>query len=125
MPHSTNGAMAMGLHCLSMLFAPKSVAVIGTSVHPESVGGIMFRNMPEGGYRGELCAINPKHLEVRGRRAYASIERLCDLLERVTFLPVVPYQRSLAFRVTCPWSSIHLQHSVFCLGRFQCVASTG
>ena len=75
----------MGQHYLSMLFAPKSVAVIGASDRPESVGGIVFRNMLGGGYHGELYAINPKHQEVQGQRAYASIEEI----ERPVELAVV------------------------------------
>ncbi len=64
----------MGQHYLSTLFSPKSVAVIGASERPDSVGNVVFRNMLEGGYQGELYAINPTHDEILGQRAYASLE---------------------------------------------------
>ena len=89
----------MGAHYLSMLFSPKSVAVIGASDRPESVGGIVFRNMLEGGYHGELYAINPKHQEVQGQRAYASIEETGALVElavictRAETVPSIPSLR--------------------------------
>jgi acetyltransferase len=66
----------VGQHYLSMLFSPKSVAVIGASDRADAVGGIVFRNMLEGGYKGALYAINPAHKEVQGQRAYASIEEI-------------------------------------------------
>ncbi len=71
----------MGQHYLSMLFAPKSVAVIGASDRADAVGGIVFRNMLEGGYQGALYPINPSHPEVQGKRAYASIEQIGEPVE--------------------------------------------
>ncbi len=66
----------MGQHYLSTLFSPKSVAIIGASDRPDSVGYILFRNMLDNGYQGGLYAINPAHKEVQGQRAYASIEEI-------------------------------------------------
>ena len=59
----------MGKHYLSTLFAPKSVAVFGASDRPDSVGQIVFRNMLESGFQGELYPINPKNPEVQAKRA--------------------------------------------------------
>jgi len=74
-------AKNMGQHYLSTLFSPKSVAVIGASERPDSVGNVVFRNMLEGGYQGALYAINPTHPEVLGQRAYASIEEIGEPVE--------------------------------------------
>lgn len=71
----------MAQHYLSMLFSPKSVAVIGASDRLEAVGGIVFRNMLDSGYKGGLYPINPKHSEVQGRPAYASIEQIAEPIE--------------------------------------------
>ena len=51
----------MGQHYLSPLFSPQSVAVIGASNRPRSVGGLVFANLLAGGYQGRLYAVNPKH----------------------------------------------------------------
>ncbi|MDA8254936.1 MAG: bifunctional acetate--CoA ligase family protein/GNAT family N-acetyltransferase, partial [Betaproteobacteria bacterium] len=64
----------MGQHYLSTLFSPKSVAVIGASDRPDSVGAIVFKNMLESGFKGTLYPINPTHKKIQGKRAYASIE---------------------------------------------------
>ena len=66
----------MGQHYLSILFSPKSVAVIGASERADSVGQIVFKNMLESGYQGALYPVNPAHQEVQGKRAYASIEEI-------------------------------------------------
>jgi acetyltransferase len=70
----------MAQHYLNPLFSPKSLAVIGASNRPQSVGGIVFANLISGGYRGKLFAVNPKHREIQGRPAYAAID---DIGERV------------------------------------------
>ncbi len=66
----------MGQHYLSRLFSPKSVAVIGASDRLDSVGGVVFSNMLESGFKGELFPVNPAHEQVQGKRAYASIEQI-------------------------------------------------
>lgn len=56
---------------LRAFFEPRSVAVVGASDRPGSVGRAVFANLVEGGFRGELWPVNPRHAEVGGRRAYA------------------------------------------------------
>src|SRR3989338_4220766 len=75
------GFKIMGKHYLSTLFAPKSVAVFGASDRPDSVGQIVFRNMLESGFQGELYPINPKNPEVQGKRAYACIADIGEPVE--------------------------------------------
>lgn len=71
----------MGLHYLNKLFSPKSVAVIGASDRLDSVGGVVFSNMLESGFKGELFPINSAHESVQGKRAYASIEQIGEPVE--------------------------------------------
>jgi acetyltransferase len=63
-------------HYLRSLFEPKSVAVIGASDRPDSVGHFLFKNILNSGYQGRLYAINPKHETVQGEHAYKSIEEI-------------------------------------------------
>ena len=53
-------------HYLKALFAPKSVVMFGASDRSDSVGEIVFRNLVEGGFDGEIYAINPKRDEIQG-----------------------------------------------------------
>ncbi len=71
----------MGKHYLSPLFAPRSVAVIGASNRLESVGGLVFRNLLTGGYQGHCFPVNPKHPEIQGRPAFATVEQIPERID--------------------------------------------
>ena len=66
----------MSQHYLAPLFSPKSVAVFGAGERPASVGAIVFQNMLEGGFKGDLYAINPKHESVQGQPAYPTLKEI-------------------------------------------------
>ncbi len=72
-------------HYLTALFEPASVAIIGASERPNSVGAILVRNMQEAGYRGALFAINPAHERIGDLPTYASIE---DVPQRVDLVVI-------------------------------------
>jgi acetyltransferase len=71
----------MSKHYLNPLFSPQSVAVIGASDRPESVGGVIFKNMLESGYQGKLFAINPRHAAIQGQHAYPDIESTGEMID--------------------------------------------
>jgi acetyltransferase len=64
----------MNTHYLKSLFTPESVALFGASDRENSVGGVVFRNLLDSGFEGEVYAINPKREEVQGQKAYASLD---------------------------------------------------
>jgi acetyltransferase len=66
----------MSIRNLDRLFDPASVAVIGASARPGSVGATVWRNLREGGFTGARWAVNPKHREVDGEAAYATVAQL-------------------------------------------------
>jgi acetyltransferase len=66
----------MSIRHLDALFSPSSVAVIGASLRPASVGGTVWRNMNAGGFKGPLYAVNPKHANLDGVPTFA---RVADL----------------------------------------------
>jgi len=61
-------------HYLSPLLQPKSVGVIGASEREASLGNVVIRNILDGGYKGRLFAINPKHETVLGVSCHKSVE---------------------------------------------------
>ena len=63
-------------HYLASFFEPRSVAVIGASDSPGSVGQILFKSMLESGFKGRLYPVNPKHKSVQGTKAHKSIEEI-------------------------------------------------
>ena len=48
----------MSTRHLDALLSPRSVAVIGASDRPHSVGGTVWNNL-SGSFKGELHAVNP------------------------------------------------------------------
>lgn len=61
---------------LDALFKPKAVAVIGASTKELSIGNVILRNLQEYGYKGEIYPINPTAPDVRGIKAYKSLEEI-------------------------------------------------
>jgi acetyltransferase len=66
----------MSTYRLDKLFEPASVAVVGASSRAGSLGGIVLCGLQQGGYKGALHAINPKHDRVLGINCHASLGNL-------------------------------------------------
>src|SRR5262245_56831359 len=58
---------------LRAFFRPSSVAVIGATETPGSVGRTVLANLSAGAFRGDIFPVNPKRSEVLGLPAYKSI----------------------------------------------------
>ena len=66
----------MSIRNLDPMFDPQSVAVIGASDRPGSVGATVWRNLREGGFAGARWAVNPRRDTVGGERAFAKVSVL-------------------------------------------------
>jgi len=78
---------------LEYLLAPHSVALIGASDRPHSVGATVMRNLLTGGFSGPIWPVNLRHSTVANRRAYSSVASLPetpDLAVICTPAPGVP-----------------------------------
>jgi len=58
---------------LSPLFDPQSIAVLGASETPNSVGAMVFANLVSDGFEGTIVPVNPNRKKVLGRKCYASV----------------------------------------------------
>src|SRR5512133_3667314 len=56
---------------LRAIFAPNSVALIGASERPNSVGRALLENLES--FRGRVFPINPSHATLLGRQTFRSI----------------------------------------------------
>jgi acetate---CoA ligase (ADP-forming) len=68
---------------LDGLFRPRSVAVIGASNNPFSIGNIVIRNLAEYGFKGPIYPINPKERQIRSFRAFPSVLEVPDEIDLV------------------------------------------
>ena len=62
----------------TQLLRPESIVVVGASNNVHKPGGAILKNLINGGYQGELRAVNPKETEVQGVPAFADVDDLPD-----------------------------------------------
>ncbi len=70
-------------HYLTPLLQPRSVGVIGASEREHSLGNVVIKNILEGGFKGRLFAVNPKHETVLGVQCHKSVEDVPHRLDLV------------------------------------------
>lgn len=66
---------------LKAIFSPKTVAVIGASDRPDSVGRTLLWNLISHPFGGTVFPINPKRSSVLGIKAYATITSVPETVE--------------------------------------------
>ena len=66
----------MSVRHLEYLFKPGSVAVIGASDAPKSIGGVVMRNLLRAGFTGPIMPVNPKYQAVAGVLTYKDVPSL-------------------------------------------------
>ncbi len=66
----------MSILNLPHLFSPGSVAVIGATERPHSVGATVMRNLLDGGFSGPIMPVNPRRRAVAGVLAYPGVADL-------------------------------------------------
>ncbi|ACJ00137.1 bifunctional acetate--CoA ligase family protein/GNAT family N-acetyltransferase [Rhodospirillum centenum] len=66
----------MTIRNLDRLFKPSSIALIGASRHPQSIGQVVARNLFNAGFDGPIMPVNPHERSVEGVLAYNSVAAL-------------------------------------------------
>jgi acetate---CoA ligase (ADP-forming) len=75
------------VNAVRAILAPSSVAVIGASRDPDSIGGRLFHNLIDGEFHGPVYPINPSADVVHGVPAFASIRDVPGAID-VAFVAV-------------------------------------
>ena len=81
-----NSAKAGARSGFSALFVPESIAIIGATDRPGTVGRTVLSNLIESPFRSKVYPVNPSHSELLGLKAYKSIG---DIPEQVDLAVVV------------------------------------
>jgi len=66
----------MSVRKLESLFSPRSVAIVGVSARPDSLGALVLRNLRQGGFRGPLWLVDRKEGEFEGLHVHAGVAAL-------------------------------------------------
>jgi acyl-CoA synthetase (NDP forming) len=76
-------AMSVKPHPLDPLLRPRSIAVVGASERPGSVGRRTVENLLHGGYAGRLYAVNPGYETVLGVPCFPDLGALPETVDHV------------------------------------------
>ena len=68
---------------LDGLFRPGSVAVVGASNNPFSIGNIVIRNLAAYGFKGPIYPINPRERSIRSFKCFGSVLDVPDEIDLV------------------------------------------
>jgi acetyltransferase len=80
-------------HSLDPIFRPRSVAVLGATARPGSVGSILMRNLLGNPFGGSVYPVNPRRRSVHGVYCYpdlAAVPEVVDLAVIATPAATVP-----------------------------------
>jgi len=93
----------MTIRNLDTLFNPSSVALVGASRKPGTIGAVLAHNLISGGFEGDIFPVSPNYKEIEGRRAYPNVDSL-------------PKAPDLAVIATPPDTVTDLIEKLGCLG---------
>jgi acetyltransferase len=66
----------LSIRNLEKMFRPRSIAVIGASARPKSVGAALITNLMGGGFDGPIMPVNPKAASLHGVMTYKDVASL-------------------------------------------------
>ncbi len=72
-----------GRQALDAIFAPKSVAVIGATETPGSVGRTIVWNLISSSFGGTIYPVNPKRPSILGIKAYPSLSAVPEVVDTI------------------------------------------
>jgi acetyltransferase len=66
----------MTIRNMTSLLTPRTIALIGASERPGSIGKIVADNLKNGGFSGSIWWVNPRHTTIDGEPCFATVEAL-------------------------------------------------
>ncbi|MBU2677786.1 MAG: acetate--CoA ligase family protein, partial [Gammaproteobacteria bacterium] len=72
-------------HRLDPLLRPRSVAIVGASNRPDSMGEWVLKNLGLGSYPGDIYPVNPRYETLQGHRCFKTIDALPETPDLVVF----------------------------------------
>src|SRR5207247_881941 len=63
---------------LSAILRPRSIAVVGASRHPQSIGREILHNLVRSGFTGPIFPVNPNAASVHSIKCYPSLREIPD-----------------------------------------------
>jgi acetate---CoA ligase (ADP-forming) len=105
MSQSDEDRVFAGRPALECLLRPRSVAIVGASETPGSLGEGVLSNLEQAKFTGALYLINPKRQQVRGHACLSTIDELPEGVDCAVL--AIPNQSVLDAAVCCARRSVH------------------
>jgi acyl-CoA synthetase (NDP forming)/GNAT superfamily N-acetyltransferase len=90
---------------MERLFVAKSVAIIGASRRPDTIGATLVRNLVLGDYAGRVYVVNPAADAVAGMPAYKSVQEIPDQVDLA--IVAVPAEAVQDVVLDCAAKGVH------------------
>lgn len=84
---------------LSLLFSPRSLALVGVSSRMDSLSGRLLANLQRAGFAGKVFPVNPKAREIGGFACFPTVEEVPEVPD--VGIIMVPRDASLAAVEAC------------------------
>ena len=97
---------------LEAAFHPRSIAVVGASVNPSSMGYRYVHHLTNYGYRGQVYPVTPHWSEVLGFEAYPSLENVPGTVDYV--ICCIPASKVPDLLLECPDKGVKVVHLFTC-----------
>ena len=108
-------------YSLDAMFAPESVAVIGATDRPATVGRTVLENLLHGKFHGKVYAVNAKHSEVLGLKSYPSIGEVPQPVD----MAVIATPASTVPQITGECAAAHVKSAVVISAGFKELGAPG
>ena len=108
-------------YSLDAMFAPESVAVIGATDRPATVGRTILENLLHGKFHGKVYAVNAKHSEVLGLKSYPSIGEVPQPVD----MAVIATPASTVPQITGECAAAHVKSAVVISAGFKELGAPG
>ena len=99
---------------LLKLFQPQSIAVIGASDDPRSVGYAVMKNLLEGNFKGKITPVNIKRRRVFSRKAYYHLRDLSEVPD----LAIITTPAYAVLQVVRECGEVGVRRACYSFGRF-------
>src|SRR5579871_6283961 len=66
----------MSIYRLDRVMSPRTIALVGASPRPTSLGAAIMRNVRDAGFAGQIGLVNPRHAEIARLATCASLSKL-------------------------------------------------
>lgn len=71
---------------MDTLLRPNSIAVVGVSENPDKLGSVIFKNILDAGFEGQVYPVNPKYKDVFRQQCFPSVKTIKKEIDLVVIV---------------------------------------